>query len=1097
MFSHPMRHDEALLRTKLVPPQIHRRVLSRPALLERLHEALDARLTIVQAGTGYSKTTALASLRDTSVPLYWYSIGEADADPQRFLAYLAASFRGSLADFAELPAAVLHERGPEASRDAAIHAVDALINALHHAITEPSILVLDDFHLVAHIPEINKLAERFVSYLPHDLHVIIATRYPLDWSSLAAWRARGELLDIGRRSLAFSDEEAGSLFRDVYRITLSDEELAVLIDRTEGWPIALQLVWQGLRDDTPRSAGSLLEAGSSVQTLFDYLAKEVIGSQSPEIAHFLLESSVLRELTPASCDAVTGRSDSEAMLQHLLELDLFVVDLGGGHYRYHHLFHDFLREQARADGQGIKVRQTRAAEYFEARGDYEEAIYHRLALGDTSRAALGIEKAGDAALAAGWLNTVAAWMDALPSDVVQERPLLQAFHGDIFRLRSRFDEALEWYARAEALWRERNDRAGVSRALRGQALVYLDTVRPAQAESILQEALSLTEGTDERVGRALILESLAENKLNMGKADEAEALRVQARTLRDEGPGEDALSVRVKLRTGRLDEAQRILESWADKERRETETGRSHAPRAHRETMLMLSLITALMGRGERAFVLAEEGIDLGGRLYSPFVTAVGHTRLGHAWQLRLNAGEDAPGEQAYEGAIRCYETGVALGDLLSVRRLRAEVMWGMTRAYGFSGDIESAERAAAEGVATGKWAGDAWIVALIELMLGASYLLAGRVTEAVEILPRVLVAFRECGDSLGQAATHLWLGMAYANVGQAELSAGSIEGALTLCEAHGYDFLFTSHSFLGPPDPRRLVPLLLEARNNRHRVTYVARLLAEAGLPDIQVHPGYRLRVTALGGFHVIRGTSEIEARDWQRDKARQLFQLLLTQRGRWLQRDEIVEKLWPSLSPDAALRDFKVALNALNKAIEPFRGADAPFAYIERDGASYRIRPEADVWLDAEVFEQECLAGQRQADAGMNSAAVERLKGAMQLYTGNYLPDALYDDWASDERERLLSIYMRSADRLAGLLVERADYDGALDMCGRMLAQDPTWEGAYRWTMLAHSRQGNRSLALRAYQRCVQAMQSELGVEPSPSLKALYGRLMQDADL
>ncbi|MDQ3928976.1 MAG: bacterial transcriptional activator domain-containing protein, partial [Chloroflexota bacterium] len=258
-----------------------------------------------------------------------------------------------------------------------------------------------------------------------------------------------------------------------------------------------------------------------------------------------------------------------------------------------------------------------------------------------------------------------------------------------------------------------------------------------------------------------------------------------------------------------------------------------------------------------------------------------------------------------------------------------------------------------------------------------------------------------------------------------------------------------------------------------------------------------YRLRVHLLGTFRVFRGDVEVEPREWQRDKARQLFQLLLTQRGRWLQRDEVVERLWPNLSPEAALRDFKVALNALNKAIEPGHAADAPFAYIVRDGISYRIRPEADLWLDTEEFERRCQAGHRLLELGETEEAATNLRAALELYAGNYLPDALYEDWASTERERLLSLFLRAADKLAGILVDSGRDDEALEVCARILTYDPCWERAYRSMMLAYAHRGERTLALRAYQRCRSTMSAELGIEPASATTDLYRRILQAEDL
>lgn len=1093
-----MLRDNVLLRTKLAPARLPRRVLPRPALTAQLREALDYRLTLLQAGTGYGKSTALAALADGDIPLFWYSLDEADTDPQRILAYLIEAFRTRLPGFSESPLAVLQEIG----RGQWSQVVDVLLNALADAIHKPSLLIMDDYHFVAHVPEVGALTERFLMYLPPKLHVVISTRYPFRSPSLIGWRAKGEVLEIGHEALAFQPPEIEALFREAYGIRLAPDEVAALAHKTEGWPIALQLVWQGLRHGTTQSAADLLAQGpasTSLSALFDYLARDVLGRQSPDIAAFLRETAVLRELTSAACDAVTGGSNGEAMLDRLHDLHLFIVAVGasGGRYRYHHLFHDFLRDQLAADPAGLRERHRRAAAYFHAADDSEEAIYHWLASDEFPEAAAEIERVGEAALRGGRLGTVASWIDALPPSVLAQHPLLQVYLGDVYRLRSRFDDALAWYAQAEQAWRARGDPPGISRALRGQALVYLDTVHPAQAESLLEEALRLADGMADRAAHARMLELMAENKLNMGKPDEAEALHVEARMLREEGPAEDVLGVRVKLRTGRLDEAQRILEEWAESER-----GQIHQPRAHRETVLILSLIHSLRGQAKRAFALAQEGIALGERFDSPFVTAVAHMRLGHAWQL-LPAGAPQAGQgqgRGHDEAMRCYQKAIALGDQLAVRRTRAEAMWGLTRASGFFGDLATAERAAAEGVAIGRWAGDPWIVALVELTLGASYVFAGQSAKAVDILSHVLIAFRDCGDSFGRAATRLWLSLAYFDLRQGERLALCLDDLLALCEAHGYNFLFTTRTLLGPPDPRHLVPLLIEARNRRLRPAYATRLLAELGLPQIKVHPGYQLRVQTLGGLRVWRGEGEVGPREWQRDKARQLFQLLLIHRGRPLQREEITERLWPSLSAEAANRDFKVALNALNKTLEPGRAAEAPFAFIVREGTAYLLRPDADIWVDAPDFEREAEAGLRLSDASASGAdseiAIAHLRSAVRLYAGDFLSDALYEEWASQERERLLALYLRAADRLAALLIEHGQLDEALNLCQSILARDVSWEQAYRLMMVIHARQGNRHQAIRAYQRCVDVLRTELNVEPSPTTVALYERIAQAND-
>jgi ATP/maltotriose-dependent transcriptional regulator MalT/DNA-binding SARP family transcriptional activator len=1057
--------------------------------MARLREAAYYRLTVVHAGAGYGKSTALATLvsslqtedgEEQPCPPAWFSIDNDDRDPQRFLSHLIAAFQAVCPHLSDAPLVLLQDIAMESVGSLAWAApTEALVNALSEAITEPAFLVLDDYHLVADSAEVASITTRLLAYCPAGLHIILATRQMPDLSGLSAWRAKGEVLELSRQDLAFSCPEIADLFHNAYKLPLTREEINYLAETTEGWPIALQLVGQRLRQSEKFADLSLLEfTGETREGLFDFLAHDLFDRLPSDLQTFLIDTSVLRTLESRACDAVVGHTDSAEMLSRLQEMDLFIVPLGEGHFRYHHLFHEFLHHRASSDSRRETRAHSTAARFFRAAGDLSEAIYHLLAAGEFSEAAECITAAGRAMLQNGQLDTLASWIDRLPADVVADWPSLQAFLGDLSRLRSRFDEALAWYRQAEWAWRARNDPAGASRALRGQALVYLDTVRPSKAEHLLEHAIRLTDGMDDRASRARLLELLAENKLNMGRPHEAETLRKQARQLRNEGPGEDVLSVRVLLRTGQLDRTRSILEAWAEEEK-----DRPHPPRSHRETVLILSLVYALQGEAQEAQQRAEEGFTLGERLQSPFITAVAHMRVGHALLL---AGDPHDRNRS----ISHYRAAIALGDQLAVRRTRAEALWGLTRAYALAGDLLSAKSVAAEGMDIAHKAGDIWIGALTQVTLGAAYVLAQQSRSALPDLTEALATFRNCGDRFGRAVARLWLAVAHWQLRQDSAAQQHFKDTLALSREHHYDFLFTRHTLLGPPDPRALVPLLIDARNRGTFRAYANRLLAEMGLADVEVHPGYQLRVQVLGSFRTRRGTQEIDSRAWQREKARHLFQFLLLERGRLLEREVIVDKLWPHLSPPAAIRDFKVALNALNKAIEPDRPPDAPYAFVLREGTAYGIRPHADIWVDAVEFERLATEGLQSATHAPREA-LAALQAAMQLYSDDYLPEAIYEDWTTTERERLSALYLRAVETLSVILLAQKQYDEVIDACQRILARDRCWERAYRLLMRAYTERGNRAQALRTYRQCVEALRDELAVPPSPETTALFRQI------
>jgi len=1070
-----------ILRTKLTPPHLPRRTLERARLQSRLAEALDHRLTIVHAEAGYGKSTALALLAASGQPTAWLHLDAEDAEPLLFMQALLASLRLALPGLSDAPQVTL-EAGSAAGEARWAAAVNALVNELDAHLRSPLLLALDDAHHIARAPQILEALNRLLDRAPHHLHTVLATRLPVPLPSLPAWRLRGEVLEIDRSDLAFTRDEMAALFAQHYGVALSEEQVSRLAEQTEGWAIALPLAWQSSAHD-PAAANGRRRSAARPDDLFSYLAQEVLAQQAPPVVAFLRQTAVLRELGPEVCDCLMGAGGTGGtggaaeVLRGLLDSGLFVVSLGEGHARYHPLFRQFLLHQlSPAEAQAA---HRQAAGCYRAQGRPEDALHHLLAAQAWDEAAQALRSLGQDLVRAGRLDTLAGWIHALPPDVLERHPPLLAYLGDVARLHSRFNEALGWYQQAETHSRAQGDLQSAGQALRGQARVYLDTVNPTQAEHLLQEALRLSDGQEDRETRIRLLELLAENRLNLGRLEDAERFQAQAAALRDEVSSEAELAVRVLVRTGRLSEARLILEERAEAERRSPVL----RPRAHRETTLLLSLLLAFQGDGEAALRTAVEGTERGQALSSPFITGVGYMRQGHAWQLQ-------PASDATEQAIRCFRAAIAIAEDLAVPRLKVEAFWGLCRAYGYSGNLPAAEAAAAQGMAIAQQTGDEWVLALIRLAMAGSYVLAGRHDDAAPLLAEAAAAFRECSDTFGESAARLWQCLLWQATGDAARLERGVEELLRPARDHGYDWLFLRPTLLGPPDPRRMVPLLVQARSGERFRSYAASLLGRLGLSRLELHPGYQLRVQTLGAFVVWRGAEAVAAHEWRRDKARQLFQLLLTRRRRLLERDQIVELLWPGLDGETAERDFKVALSTLYRVLEPALPARAPSAYVLREGTLYGLRPGADLWLDAEQFEHLAVEGDRLARQG-DEAFIERYRAALALVGGDFLRDYPYDEWASEERERLLGVWLHAADRLAAALAERGRWQEVIDVGQAILQRDECWEQAYRLLMLAHARLGNRAQALRTYQRCVERLRAELDVPPSAATVGLFEEL------
>ena len=347
-----------IVRTKIIPPPRRTRTLARPRVVRSLEQAFDYRLTILQAGAGYGKSTALAELAEQVDALIWYQAGAEDGDPLVLLLHICYAVRQALPQVEDLPIAAIEAWDGGQGPLPWAGLLDQVINALSRGLDRPVLLVLDDAHLVIRSGDIPHLLDRLVALGPAHLHVLLAGQPTLSLPGLARWRAQGDVLLLDQSTLVFTLEEIRALFATHYRVTLTPDEAASLLAYSEGWAIALQLIWQSLRGQTPavQEIAQRWQA-ASLDALFDLLAQEVLAGQAAEVQRFLLVTATLRDLLPDACAALLraagdagsgdGRMDARGlaaeMWGYLRRQELFVVETAEGVLRYHHIFHTFLR----------------------------------------------------------------------------------------------------------------------------------------------------------------------------------------------------------------------------------------------------------------------------------------------------------------------------------------------------------------------------------------------------------------------------------------------------------------------------------------------------------------------------------------------------------------------------------------------------------------------------------------------------------------------------------------------------------------------------------------------------------------------------------
>ena len=366
---------------KFRPTTLPATLVIRPALHERLTTGAGQRLTVVVGSAGAGKSVLLSSWAAGRTPglTSWLSCDRADANPVRFWT-----------GFIEAPQVVAPWFGADAADLLAMDntvSADVIASIANDAAELPagSAVIVDDFHMAAAAVAggMNDLVERWPT---RTAQLVLASRSdpPLRLHRL---RMAGELRELRDRDLYFSLAESRDLLAG-FGVKVADGELRMLHQRSEGWAAAVQMAALSLRGTAdPARIARALEVRS--QAIAGFFISEVLQQQPSEVAQFMLDTSLLGELTADTCAAVTGRQDAAVLLRAIGKANLFLVAVDDEQtsFRYHHLVRQLLRAELHARDQAREQKlQLRAAEWFEAAGDTRRAARHFLAARQADRA---------------------------------------------------------------------------------------------------------------------------------------------------------------------------------------------------------------------------------------------------------------------------------------------------------------------------------------------------------------------------------------------------------------------------------------------------------------------------------------------------------------------------------------------------------------------------------------------------------------------------------------------------------------------------------------------------------------------------------------
>jgi ATP/maltotriose-dependent transcriptional regulator MalT/DNA-binding SARP family transcriptional activator len=1069
-------------------------IVPRPELEQRLDRALSVRVTLVTAGAGFGKSTLLSawSRRHASVS---HAVQEGESE-ETLARGLVEALRDRLPELpADLTAAATGPLGPDAPRTA-LERAEALASLLCAEalprLDKDLVLIVDDTHLLIPRKPALRLIEELCRQSPPRLHLVLISRVELPLA-ISRMRARGETLEIGAGELAFSDREL-SLLASTVLGEVDPDTVTAIRDATGGWPAAVRLALEALRGASAEEGErDFTRLRGSADARFAHLAQGVLDQEGPGVRELLQRVAPLPRFSAELCEAL-GITGAGATLGELERRGLFVQPSGAepGWLSLHPLIRDFVgARQPLAPEQRTRVLSS-AADWLATHGRPDEAVRCLEEAGDPEGLARLLREHGSAILRAGAVAPVIRALELVPAS--REDRSIETLAGEAYQMNGQWEAALARFRDATAGDAELDAqiawRMGLIHYLRGD----LDEAEAAfgRARTDLgrspDEALALAwhatvdwlrqdlEGCRAKADRAFEIAAATDDAQALAAAHTALALvaalegdrvaneRHYGSALEYAERARDTLqTVRVRTNLG----SHYLEEGSYEEALSELEVALDLANIAGFALFRALALhnraeVNRRLGRFEEAVADLRTAQGLYGRLGAHDAYAQG--LLGDVQRERGNA---ALARAAYEEAIVHAEAAQDLQGLVPALAGFARLL--ASEDPGQAADL--AERALSYGP------GMSWVSALIA---AAEVALARRDhARAAELAGEAAEAARARRDRAGLAESlHL---EARARPDSPRDARALATDALELWREVGSPLghaqvELTLASLSGPPQGRALA-----MRAHRRLVELGARpdiARAQEVLASFEPRLPAPVQIEALGSFRVLREGVPVAADEWQSRKARELLKRLVARRGRTVSRETLMEGLWPEGDPAKLANRLSVSLSTVRTALDPERRFDPDHSVRAAEGM---VALDLDhVAVDVDMFLNEAdsaLALRRQGEP----ETTDLLEAVEATYTGDFLEEDLYEDWAVPLREEARAAYLEVARALAEDALAAGSPDRAIRYLLRILEKDAFDEAAHLTLVSALAIARRHGEARRAY-RAYSARMSEIGVEAAP---------------
>jgi DNA-binding SARP family transcriptional activator len=1056
-------------------------VVPRPRVEALLSRAWTHRVSVISAGAGFGKTTALTAGFEGPGRVELLPIRASDRDVAVLSSRIAHAVGAGAVMAIPDSVAGVDDRGAMA---------EARVATLCEAVPAASevLLILDDVDVIAGDADATAFMRSLCLQAPPHLHVLLSGR-DVQRAGMGADTRGGNVLEIGASDLAFTRDEVGALLALGASRPPAAEEVRRCWMLTNGWPAAVRLVAEAVIG----AGGELGVPALSDSGPWRRFAQRVVDGELDAVRDALGVLSVVGTAGPDLLEAVGLPGDAVA-LADLAERGLLVVEQNPAGFRLSPVLDRAVRDRL-APERAADI-AVRAADWLERSGRYGEAL-DLYAAGEAEPARAFLARHGHDLVASGAGRRVSEVLDAVGSG---GEAVLDAVYAQSLWTNGDWEGAVERFGKARRSYPDGQLPSGV--AWRFGALLYLR----GDAEQAIS-VLARTSWADPPSGDdALAVAWLASAQWSRGQIDEAEASAEHASELaRASG---DARALSAAHVASALVAAARGDREMNDRHYRAAIAAARSAGDTVQAARIYANLASRALeeGRYAQAIEQADAALDIGAG--HRFFTGLALSNKAEAL-LRIGRLDDARA-----CAVESVDAYAACGSLLEngPHLILGEV-------YRQRGDAVHARLAAERAARLGHkaddlqalvkaWAALAWILAIDEPASAGQF--ADQAVDRATSLGRA--------DALNAAA---WVSLCASDVARAMAFAKDAEA-----EARRTDDrpnLAAALEVRAAAD-RAQRPALTEAIALRAQIgdpLALARARLSAGLLDgdqgaidaaraeLTSHgasvdvglPRYleaaptgasvagpeTPSIITLGRFSLTVDGEPVLPSAWQSRKARDLLKLVAARRGQPITRDAAAEALWPEDRPDVLANRLSVALSVVRRVLDPQRRHSADH-FVIADGRSVALRVDR-VRLDVAEFFEALHEAETKRRHGDGEGAEAALRRASELYSGDFLEEDRFEDWAVDCREQAHSAALTVARQLARAADQRGNDEESAAYLMRLLERDPYDEAAWAALLGAQARLRRHGEARRTYARYVRRM-GELEIEPMAFEEATRSR-------